>query len=138
MNHDDNILEKLNHKDGMTVPDGYFDDFAARMAASLPEAEWEKKPNVLPRSFWDKVRPYVYLAAMFAGIWCMMSLVDVFKSSSTDALFDNNQLLAQAFDDDSYMLDYFVTEGALSDTDLLDELYDSGFEPASLLNSNNQ
>ncbi|MDE6582420.1 MAG: hypothetical protein K2K47_07835 [Duncaniella sp.] len=138
MNSDNNILEKLDHKDGMTVPEGYFENFAARMTASLPEAEWEKKPKVLPRSFWDKVRPYVYLAAMFAGIWCMMSLVDVFKSSSTDAMFDNNKILAQAFDDDTYMLDYFVTEGELSDTDLLDDLYDSGFDPESLLNSNIQ
>ncbi len=138
MNTDNNILEKLNHRDGMTVPDGYFADFASRMAASLPEAEWEKKPKVLPRSFWDKVRPYVYLAAMFAGIWCMMSLVDVFKASSTDAIFDNNQLLAQALNDDSYMLDYYVTEGSISDTDLLDDLYDSGFEPSSLLTSDNQ
>ena len=30
------ILEKVNRNDGMTVPDGYFDDFASRMAASLP------------------------------------------------------------------------------------------------------
>ncbi len=43
------ILEKVNRNDGMTVPDGYFDDFAARMAASLPEREWEKPaPRVMP------------------------------------------------------------------------------------------
>ena len=30
------ILTKAARNDGMTVPDGYFDDFAARMAASLP------------------------------------------------------------------------------------------------------
>ena len=35
------ILTKAARNDGMTVPDGYFDDFAARMAASLPEMEWE-------------------------------------------------------------------------------------------------
>ncbi|MBD5201854.1 MAG: hypothetical protein HDR83_09475 [Bacteroides sp.] len=136
--NNENILEKLNHKDGMTVPDGYFEDFASRMAASLPEAEWEKETKVLPRSFWDKVRPYIYLAAMFAGVWCMMSLVDVFKASSTDSLFDNNQLLAQAMNDDSYMLDYYVTEGSMSDSDLLDDLYESGFDPSTLIASNNQ
>lgn len=136
--NNENILEKLNHKDGMTVPDGYFEDFASRMAASLPEAEWEKEPKVLPRSFWDKVRPYIYLAAMFAGVWCMMSLVDVFKASSTDSLFDNNQLLAQAMNDDSYMLDYYVTEGSMSDSDLLDDLYESGFDPSTLITTNNQ
>ncbi len=46
------ILEKVNRNDGMTVPDGYFDDFAARMAASLPEREWEKPaPRVMPSQF---------------------------------------------------------------------------------------
>lgn len=130
----DNILEHLNHRDGTTVPDGYFEDFAARMTASLPEADWERDPKVLPRSFWDKIRPYVYLAAMFLGIWCMMSLVDIFKASSTDdALFDNNQLLAQAMSDDTYMLDYFVTEGSVSDSELLDDLYEAGISPDSFL-----
>ena len=48
------ILEKVNRNDGMTVPDGYFDDFATRMAASLPEMEWEKpSAHVVPRSFWQ-------------------------------------------------------------------------------------
>ena len=35
------ILTKVDRNDGMTVPDGYFDDFAAKMMASLPEKEWE-------------------------------------------------------------------------------------------------
>ena len=32
----ENILDKFSRKDGLTVPEGYFDDFAKRMAAQLP------------------------------------------------------------------------------------------------------
>ncbi len=131
------ILETIDHRDGMTVPDGYFDDFAARVTASLPEAEWERPPKVLPRTMWDRVRPYVYLAAMFLGVWCMMSLVDIFKASSTEPLLDNNQVLAQALADDSFMIDYFVTEGNLSEDQILDDLYDSGIAATSVIEFSN-
>lgn len=79
------ILEQINHKDGMTVPEGYFEDFASRMAASLPVRDWEEnRGKVMPRSFWQKVRPYVYLAAMFAGVWSMMTMFDMMRPASPD------------------------------------------------------
>jgi len=37
MKEDKDILSRINHRDGMTAPDGWFDDFASRMADSLPE-----------------------------------------------------------------------------------------------------
>ena len=66
------VLENIGRRDGMTVPDGYFDTLTQRIEASLPEREWERQSaadNIAPRSIWQRIRPYVYLAAMFAGIW---------------------------------------------------------------------
>ncbi|MDE5959967.1 MAG: hypothetical protein K2G59_07400, partial [Muribaculaceae bacterium] len=63
----------IGRKDGMTVPDGYFSEFAARMDSMLPDDRvTEKQPAV--RTRWQMVRPYAYLAAMFAGIWCMLQM----------------------------------------------------------------
>ena len=64
------ILKKLGKDPGFKVPEHYFDDFNKRMAESLPEVkitQVEAKPTM-----WMRVRPFVYMAAMFAGIWCMM------------------------------------------------------------------
>lgn len=125
------ILEKVNRNDGMTVPDGYFDDFAARMAASLPEREWEKPSSrVMPRSFWQKVRPYVYLAAMFMGVWCMMKMFDLMRPDTSGLSFDANPVLAAAVGNDYFVSDYVMSEGDVSDYELMDDLYETGFTPA--------
>lgn len=124
------ILEKVNRNDGMTVPDGYFDDFAARMAASLPEREWEKPSSrVMPRSFWQKVRPYVYLAAMFMGVWCMMKMFDLMHPASRLDIA-NNPTLMSAINNDDFYYDNIVND--FSDSELYDELYDQGFDPTEL------
>ena len=128
------ILDKVNRNDGMTVPDGYFEQFAAKMAASLPEQEWEKKtPKVMPRSVWQRVRPYVYLAAMFMGVWCMMKTFDMMRP--TDSL-ESNPVLAAAISNEHFVDDYMISEGDVSEYEMLDDLYASGFTPASFIADN--
>jgi hypothetical protein len=50
------------------------------MAESLPEVKIteEEKPTM-----WVKVRPFIYMAAMFAGVWLMMNIFSLGKSSAT-------------------------------------------------------
>lgn len=125
------ILTKVNRNDGMAVPDGYFDDFAAKMMASLPEKEWEKPtPKVMPRSFWQKVRPYVYLAAMFMGVWCMMKMFDLMRTDSYGLSIENNPVMTAAIDNDHFINDYFINEGDVNDYQLMEDLYETGFDPA--------
>ena len=65
----ENILKKVDHRDGMTVPDGFFDDFCRRMEGQLPYNEAAESTRILeaPRTLWQRVRPFAYMAAMFAG-----------------------------------------------------------------------
>lgn len=79
-----NILEKVGGKTGFTVPDNYFDSVRSKILENLPEYQ-EKKPEKL--SMWRKVQPYVYMAAMFAGIWCMMKMFHMMSTS--DLSLDN-------------------------------------------------
>ena len=74
------ILEKLGKDPGFIVPDNFFDDFNKKMAESLPEVKIteEEKPTM-----WVKVRPFIYMAAMFAGVWLMMNIFSLGKSSAT-------------------------------------------------------
>lgn len=71
---DSKILEKLGKDPGFKVPDNYFNDFNSKLMESLPEVKIteEEKPTL-----WIKVRPFVYMAAMFAGIWLMMNIFTI-------------------------------------------------------------
>ncbi len=61
---DNNILDRIGRCDGMTVPEGFFEDFARRMQAELPENPDAENTRVLaPKTFWERVRPFVYMAA---------------------------------------------------------------------------
>lgn len=125
------ILTKVNRNDGMTVPDGYFDDFAARMMAALPERDWEKpQPKVMPRSVWQRVRPYIYLAAMFMGVWCMMKMFDLMRADSSGLSIDNNPVMTAALGNDHFINDYFIKECEVNDYQLMEELYETGFDPS--------
>lgn len=121
-NNTNSILDRVGRRTGMTVPDGYFDDFAARMAASLPHQEWESPGAGVPRrrTMWEIVRPYVYLAAMFLGVWCMMKIFTT-VGPATSVTLESNPVLAQAVGSDT-----FIDEYILDDTDsseLLDDVW---------------
>lgn len=127
MKQTDEILNKINRDSGMTVPDGYFADFAARMERKLPE----RQPVELeaPRTVWQKLRPYVYMAAMFMGVWCMLQMFKMMSPQSTDPA--SNPVLAEALDNTSFINDYCMTD--LTDYDILDELYAEGISPEDLI-----
>lgn len=139
MNHKD-ILSTIDHRSGMTVPEGYFEDFIKRMEASLPRQEWEQpqsEKHIIPhRNFWQKARPYVYMAAMFAGIWCMMKMFDMMRPSQNHIGLDNNPRLAEAVSDPTYVNDYFLKNyDGMGDvySPFYDDLYEEGFNPAVLV-----
>ena len=135
MKHDnDNILDKLRHSDGMTVPEGYFADFARRMEASLPERPELTAPATvqLPRTFWEKVRPYTYMAAMFAGVWCMLKMFTMLSSSSPTPL-DTNPVMAEAFNNDTFVNEYVISE--INQWDLYDDMMDDGITPQAFADS---
>ena len=68
MKEKQDILDRIGRRSGMTVPEHYFADFSAEMMSRLPEKPVESSGKVLPRSVWQRVRPYIYLAAMFSGV----------------------------------------------------------------------
>ncbi len=129
MKNDNDILSKIDRRSGMTVPEGYFDDFASRMMEQLPEhpsigsgTATSDKP-----SLWFRIRPYVYMAAMFAGIWCMLNIFKVIGSNSTDLTVDNNPVVARALSNDSFVDEYYLYD--LDDNEILEDMYDMGLSP---------
>ena len=80
MEKDKDILKQVGRDTGMRVPDGYFEGFTSRMVSQLDNFEVvePEKPTV-----WQRVRPWLYMAAMFAGIALMVRLFVPEKDSSS-------------------------------------------------------
>lgn len=65
MEKEQNNLDRFKGKNPFTVPDGYMEDLTANIMSRLPE-----KPQVEIKkiSMMDRVRPWLYMAAVFAGL----------------------------------------------------------------------
>lgn len=116
------ILSRVDHRSGMTVPDGYFADFAARMEQSLPQRQSLPSLDARPRTLWQRVRPYCYMAAMFAGIWCMLRMFTMMGGGSTDLSIDNYPGVSTALADERFVKDYIVP--SVDEYEFYENLYD--------------
>ena len=86
MRQEDILKEKYGTDPGFRVPEGYFEELNVRIMEQLPPYPAAPKPQKL--TAWQRIKPYVYLAAMFAGIWVMRKVFHTV--SSTESLsFDN-------------------------------------------------
>lgn len=138
MKNDNDILSKIDRRSGMTVPEGYFDDFAAKMMERLPEhpvIEADTDPSARP-SLWFRIRPYVYMAAMFAGIWCMLNIFKIIGSNSTDLTVDNNPVIARALSNDSFVDEYYLYD--LDENEILEDMYDMGLSPDEITDTTSE
>lgn len=132
MSKESEILGRAAHRDGMTVPEGYFDEFASRMSAMLPDRPELAAPVVAPRSLWQRVRPYVYMAAMFAGVWCMLKMFAIMTGGPVQPL-ETNTIMAEAMGNDAFVNQYVIDD--LNQWDLYDEMMVDGVDPAALADS---
>lgn len=122
------ILTKAGRHDGMTVPEGYFESFASDMMSRLPEQPRHTEPEVVPLSMWQRVRPYVYLAAMFCGIWLMLWMFNHISHNSGSSMIDN-PVLARAFESEHFYDNYISDD--IDQYDLLEDMYNDGVTLAS-------
>lgn len=115
MKHEDStILNQYGKNPGFKVPENYFDDFNRRMADMLPDVEIT--PIDVKPSMWQRVKPFAYMAAMFAGVWCMMSVFSHFTASGN---LDSVRAVAEKMGDDNSNVEEFIMSGAVSDYDIL-------------------
>lgn len=112
---------------GMTVPEGYFADFARQMIDKLPERAEVEHPDAITDkrlSLWAKIRPYVYMAAMFAGVWLMLQMFTMISGQGKLRPMDSNPILAEALSNDTFVYDYIVDD--VDQWTLVDEMIDDG------------
>lgn len=123
MKQDNDIFSRLPRHDGTTVPEDYFADFAKRMAEQLPvRDELEQPAQILqvPKTMWQRVRPYVYMAAMFGGVWCMLKMFSTMQTQQDPTRIESYPELAEALDDEQFVREYVVED--LTPTEIIDQL----------------
>ena len=113
-NEDSKILEKLGKDPGFKVPENYFNDFNAKLMESLPEVKITEEVNP---TLWVRVRPFIYMAAMFAGVWLMMNIFTIGKSSATGE--QKAARISQGVINNDKNAEELINYGGVSDYDIM-------------------
>ncbi len=119
MKEEDKILQEFGRTTGFEVPEGYFDKMRAEVMEKLPPMEMPEP--MVNRSFWQKVKPYVYLAAMFAGIWMMMNMFNRVMPFDRVNLEQLPEHIAMAMTE-SDVSDLVPDEGFVDEYDLVEDV----------------
>lgn len=83
-------------KPGFRVPEEYFEQFTGSLMEKLPEKNPEPEQKT---TLWMLLRPWIYMAAMFAGIACMVKL---FSWNAENGKEYENLSLALSSGDEAY------------------------------------
>lgn len=99
MKDDRNNLERLKGKNPFSVPKGYLEGLPAQIMSGLPEKPRQQTAKRV--SLLERVRPWLYMAAVFAGLGLFFkAIVTIFPSDSThtDALLVKTEVPADSLD----------------------------------------
>lgn len=72
MKEEDQILRKVGTGNPFRVPDGYFAGFNRELMSKLPEKEAPVAAQEV--TLWQRVKPWIYMTAMFCGIMLSVRL----------------------------------------------------------------
>jgi len=78
------FLDELRDRQPFRVPEGYFEGFTDDFMSRLPK---KTAPEVKVISLYDRIKPWLYLAATFAGI---IVLFNIFNKTSEIAMDDKS------------------------------------------------
>lgn len=67
MKEEDELLKKYGTKNPFTVPEGYFENFSKELMNKLPDKKQTASLHE-ETTVWQRIKPWVYMAAMFCGL----------------------------------------------------------------------
>jgi hypothetical protein len=77
-----NKLDELKERNPFRVPDGYFESFTENMMRRLPEKTVDEPKGI---SIYDRVKPWLYMAAAFAGIILLFNVLNKTTEPSSES-----------------------------------------------------
>ncbi len=88
MKEEDELLRKYGAQNPFAVPEGYFERFAEELMGKLPEKAVAAPEEV---TLWQRVKPWVYMAAMFCGLMFTIRVI-VGPSKQNTPLFTSAEV----------------------------------------------
>ena len=114
MNKKENTLDRLKGKQPFRVPDGYMEGLTNRIMESLPEPPVMEAESV---SLVERIRPWLYLAAVFAGMGLFFKAIIGVDSEREDTLSDTLLVRSEV---PSASLEAIESEAAQEEADYLE------------------
>ncbi len=106
MEKNDNILDQTGNKRPFSVPENYFEDFAVNI-----ERRISSKKKVVTVPLFQKIKPYLYAAAMFAGILLVGDYL-MMKTNPQDKMLVASEIVIPFMEQSDLLLSY-VDESTL-------------------------
>ena len=97
MNPEEKILQKIGKKNPFTVPENYFENFTQELMDKLPAKEAVLQTEA--PTLWQRVKPWLYMAAMFCGI---MLSVRIFVGEPQQEEFPISQAEAEMLPEEEW------------------------------------
>ncbi len=123
MKEEDNILKKIGKENVFHVPEGYFENLTSEVMSRLPEKEkpaFKREPTK-----WERIKPWVYMTAMFAGAALIIRVASADRTPTT------NQVVTDDTDTELVSDEYIssvLDNSMLEDYSLYEYLTDANIE----------
>lgn len=125
MKEEDILLKKLGKEDSFKVPDGYFENLTSEVMNKLPEKE-KVVFKEEPVSTWTRLKPLLYMAAMFVGAALIIRVVSSDRKSVADIDVAATEIETEVVSDE--MIDMALDRAMLDDYSLYVYLSDASVE----------
>ena len=123
MERENNILRKAGTRNPFKVPEWYFEGFTQELMDRLPEKEMI--PEMQEPTLWQRVKPWIYMTAMFCGI--MLSVKIFVGNPSKDEFPAISQTEVENLPDED--LEIMIDRIMMDDYTLYQYLTDANFNP---------
>ena len=97
-----NRVEELRDRQPFRVPEGYFEGFAEDFMRRLPE-KTTPETKVIP--LYERIKPWLYMAAMFAGIIILFNVLSKSPGTAKDTVQSSVHVGLEE-EDDAEFLEY--------------------------------
>ena len=122
MNTDSELKARYGTKTPYKVPEGYFEQFHEQLMSRLPEATPEAAPEA-KITLMTRIKPLLYLAAMFVGIIFLMQGIAYVQHSQVAR--SEQMALEELYDDEA---DHFMSSSLYDEYVLYSYLTTADYE----------
>lgn len=112
MKEEDKIRKAIGTENPFRVPDGYFENLTSEIMNRLPEKEELLAEKREEPTMWQKIRPWLYMAAMFIGAALII------RVASSGGVQADERLVAEEEDTEMEYINMAVENSMLDDYSL--------------------